>query len=78
MAKHGVSLRIDDDKIEALDQLAEALKRDRSFVINEAIESYLEVHKWQIKHIKKSVAQADQENFISELDVKKAFKKWRS
>lgn len=77
MAKLGVSLRIDDDKIEELDQIAKAAKRDRTFVINEAIESYLEVNKWQIGHIKASLEQADSEVFSTDTDVEKVLKKWR-
>ena len=51
MAKHGVSLRIDDEKIKQLDRLAEVSKRDRTFIINEAIEAYLDTNKWQIERI---------------------------
>jgi predicted transcriptional regulator len=77
MAKLGVSLRIDDDKIEELDQIAKVSKRDRTFVINEAIETYLEINKWQLEHIKKSLAQADQGKFAQASEVDKALKKWR-
>jgi len=77
MAKHGISLRIDDDKIDELDRLAKSQKRDRSFVINEAIATYLEINKWQINHIKASLAQANRGEFASEVDVAKVLKKWR-
>ncbi len=77
MAKHGISLRIDDDKIEALDQLAKIQKRDRTFVINEAIETYLEINQWHIAHIKASLAQAERGEFAKESDVAKVLKKWR-
>ena len=77
MAKHGVSLRIDDNKIDALDLLAKIQKRDRTFVINEAIETYLEINQWQIDHIKASLAQADRGEFAKDSEVSKAIKKWR-
>jgi len=77
MAKLGVSLRIDDDKIDALDKLAKAQKRDRTFVINEAIETYLEINKWQTEHIKASIAQADRGEFAQPNEVDKVLKKWR-
>ncbi len=35
-------------KREALDAVASALDRDRSYVINEAIEAYLDIHRWQM------------------------------
>lgn len=77
MAKQGVSLRIDEDKIEALDQLAKAQKRDRTFVINEAIETYLEINRWHIEHIEASLAQAERGEFTKESEVAKVLKKWR-
>ena len=77
MAKLGISLRIDDDKIDELDNLAKAQKRDRSFVINEAIETYLEINKWQTEHIKASIIQANQGKFSSVNEVDKVLKKWR-
>ena len=76
--KSTVSLRIDDEKIEELNQLAEATKRDRSFVINEAIELYLDVNKWQVDRIKTALKQADSGQFASSDEVKKAIIKWRN
>ncbi|HTW45447.1 MAG TPA: ribbon-helix-helix domain-containing protein [Acidobacteriaceae bacterium] len=37
-----VSFRIDADKVEALDKIAANMKRDRTFLLNEAVEAYLE------------------------------------
>lgn len=77
MSKHGISLRIDDDKIQEIDRLAKVAKRDRTFIINEAIDAYLDVHQWQLQHIEESVRQADQGKFASDSDVEKVLKKWR-
>ncbi len=77
MPKLGVSLRIDHDKIDEIDRLAKAQKRDRTFVINEAIETYLDINKWQTEHIKASLAQAERGEFAKPSEVDKAFKKWR-
>lgn len=76
--KQGISLRIEESKIAELDQLADSTQRDRSFLINEAIENYLEVQKWQIDHIKAALKQADAGEFATDADVSKALKKWRS
>jgi len=77
MAKNAVSIRIEEDKIDELDQLASLSKRDRSFLINEAIDLYLQVHHWQVQHIKSGLAQANQGQFASEAEVKKAFAEWQ-
>lgn len=76
--KLGISLRIEEDKIEELDQLAQVTQRDRSFLINEAIENYLEVQKWQVEHIKAALQQASDGEFASPDDVESVFKKWQS
>ena len=49
----------------------------RSYVLNEAVENYLDVRHWQIEHIKKGLRQAEQGHFAKDKDVKAAFAKWR-
>ena len=36
-----ISFRIDADKVAQLDSIAKAMDRDRSYLLNEAVESYL-------------------------------------
>ena len=59
MGKETVSFRIEVEKRAALDEVAEILERDRSAVINEAIDAYLEFHHWQVEHIKRGLAEAE-------------------
>ena len=59
MDKHTVSFRLDSDKVEALDALAEVLDRDRSYLLNEAVRTYLDVQQWHIEQIKAGLRQAD-------------------
>ncbi|MGQ0673117.1 MAG: CopG family ribbon-helix-helix protein [Hyphomicrobium sp.] len=66
-----LSFRTDSEKIEALDEVAEALDRDRSYVLNQAVDAYLEVYRWQTGHIRKAVAAADAGGpFIAHEDMK--------
>ena len=44
--KDAVTVRLDEQKRAELDCLASIMARDRSFLINEAIDSYLAVHRW--------------------------------
>lgn len=46
-----ISLRITGEKKDALDKIAASLDRDRSWVINEAIDNYLDLYQWQVEHI---------------------------
>jgi RHH-type rel operon transcriptional repressor/antitoxin RelB len=59
MASKQVSFRTEPEKIDALDRVAEALDRDRSYVINQALDAFLEVHNWQVAHFTAAKAEAD-------------------
>ena len=77
MGKTTITFRLDADKREALDTIAEVADRDRSYVLNEAIDAYLDAHQWQIEHIKKGLRQAEAGQFATEKEVAKAFARWR-
>jgi len=53
-----VSFRIEAKKIAELDDLGKAHARDRSFLLNEAVEAYLDEQRWQLAHIKEGLRQA--------------------
>jgi predicted transcriptional regulator len=77
MDKHTVSFRIDADKVSALDTLAEALDRDRSHLLNEAVAAYLDAQRWQVEQIQKSLRQADKGDLVPHGKVKQMARKWR-
>jgi predicted transcriptional regulator len=77
MDKHTVSFRIDADKVSALDTLAEALDRDRSHLLNEAVAAYLDAQRWQVEQIQKSLRQADKGDLVPHAKVKQMARKWR-
>ncbi len=57
--KKTVSFRLDAEKVAQLDDLGRTQARDRTFLLNEAVEAYLDVQRWQLAHIKESIRQAD-------------------
>jgi len=77
MTKETISFRIDRAKKTALDDVAAELDRDRSYVINEAVDTYLEVRRWQLEHIREGLRQAEAGEFASEDEVRQAFARWR-
>ena len=77
MSKQGISLRIEDKTIDEIDRLAKVAKRDRTFIINEAIDAYLDVHEWQLRRIDEAIVQADEGKFANSADVEKVLRKWR-
>ncbi len=77
MNRETISFRLQTKKKKRLDALATALDRDRSYLLNEAIDAYLEVHQWQIEHIQKGIRQADDGEFASDAEVAAAFARLR-
>ena len=77
MDKQTISFRIDADTVQALDEVAKALDRDRTYVLNEAVRNYLEVQQWQIEQIKEGIRQADAGQVIDHAEVKRIVKTWR-
>jgi len=77
MAREAITVRIDAEKRAALDALAGATDRDRSYLINEAIDAYLAVHRWQIAHIEEGLRQAEAGEFATDEDVATAFARWQ-
>jgi predicted transcriptional regulator len=54
-----VSFRLDAHKVAELDELGRAQARDRTFLLNEAVDAYLEVQRWQLAHIEEGIRQAE-------------------
>ena len=69
MGKSTITFRVEDDKKAELDEIADGLNRDRSYVLNEAVSAYIETHRWQIEHIKEGLRQADAGEFASDEEV---------
>ena len=69
MAKATVTFRTEADTGAALDRLASVLDRDRSYLINEAVEAFLPVHAWQIDHIADGLRPAEAGEFADEQKV---------
>ena len=77
MSRETISFRLESDKREALDAVASALDRDRTYILNAAIDAYLDVHQWQMDHIREGLRQANAGEFASEAEMKAAFSRRR-
>jgi predicted transcriptional regulator len=73
-----ITFRMDDEKVEVLDQLAVAMDRDRSYLLNEAVEDYLYIQQWQLEGIDRAIADADAGKFASDEEVRAAFEAFRT
>ncbi|RXV59162.1 hypothetical protein C6W92_15730 [Roseovarius sp. A46] len=45
-------------KVSEIDALANAMDRSRNYIVNQAIEQYLEANTWQMERIKSGIAAA--------------------
>ena len=77
MRTRSVTFRLDAQKAEALDAIAAGIDRDRSYVLNEAVRSYIDTYRWQVEHIQEGLRQADAGKFASDAEAASAFSKWR-
>ena len=72
-----ISFRIEASKKNRIDALAAIQDRDRSYVINEALNTYLELMDWQSAHVEEGLWQAEAEEFASDEEVAATFKLWQ-
>ncbi len=73
MKKVNVTCRLEEESVAFLDMLGKNLDRDRSYLIKDAVNHYIEMHRWQMDDIKKAIAEADAGDFASEKEVATMF-----
>jgi predicted transcriptional regulator len=66
-----ISFRIRPEVVETLDALAETMDRDRTYLLNEAVEHYLELNEYHIKLIEKGLRAAKAGDFVPDAEMKK-------
>jgi len=70
-----VSFRASAETIDALDSLAETQDRPRTYLINEAIKSYIELHAYQDSLVREGIADMKKGRVVSHEEVVRRFKK---
>ena len=78
MGSKTLTFRIEADKVLALDVLAQIQERPRSFLLNEAVDQYLELNKYHTAEIKAGMRQGDSgEEGLTVAAMRKTASKWR-
>jgi predicted transcriptional regulator len=72
-----ISFRMPAEKVETLDALAETMERDRTYLLNEAVERYLELNEYHIKLIEKGLRAAEAGDFVPQAEMKRLIAKMR-
>jgi predicted transcriptional regulator len=68
-----MTLRIDSEKRQIVEEIARARDWNLSAVIDEALDAYIAIHRWQIGHIEEGLRQAETGDFADEDEVSRAF-----
>ena len=75
MEKETISFRLDAEKKNAIDKIAESMERDRTYVLDQAISAYIDLQKWQIEHIEEGVKRAKAGEIATDDQVEALFDK---
>jgi predicted transcriptional regulator len=70
------TIRIDDEMLGRVDGLAKTLSRSRLWVINQAINRFLDYEKWYIKEVKDGLAEVERGEIAKDEEVVAKFRKW--
>ena len=70
MPLKATSVRLDDETLTRVGQMAEAMDRPRAWLMAEAIKQYVAREEWFICEVKKGVKAADEGRLIDHADIK--------
>ncbi len=70
------TVRLDDKILDRVDGLAKVLSRSRSWVINQAIERFLEYEDWFVREVEDGLAEVEKGEVASHEEVVATFRKW--
>lgn len=74
-AEKTISFRARTEQVDALDSLAAAQDRSRSYLINEAIANYIELHAYQDALVRKGLEELRKGRVVPHEDVVRRFGK---
>jgi len=76
MSLKPISLRLDENKLNQLDHLANEMGRSRNWALNQAIDKYLEYEVWFVQEIKAGIEESkDNNNLVDNNDVQNHLEK---
>jgi predicted transcriptional regulator len=73
-----ISFRISPEKVEALDAIARSMDRDRSYLLNQAVENYLSEQKRFAEWVAKGREDIQNGKFLSQEEVERRVEAWES
>ena len=70
------TVRMDDNLLHRVDGIAKSLSRSRSWIINQALERFVNYEEWFKLEVEEGLAEVDRGEVASDAEVKTAFNKW--
>ncbi len=70
MALKATSVRLDEDTLQRIGQMAESMDRPRAWLMAHAIKQYVEREEWFIHEVEKGIQAADEGRLVDHADVK--------
>lgn len=70
------TIRLSDETLSRVDTMADRLNRSRSWVINQAVDSYLSHEEWLVKEIHDGLTDLKQNDLATDDDIRRHLIKW--
>ncbi len=70
MPLKATSVRLDDETLKRIGQIAEAMDRPRAWLMAEAIKQYVDREEWFIYEVEKGIKAADKGRLIDHAEIK--------
>ena len=70
MPLKATSVRLDDDTLTRVGQMAKAMDRPRAWLMAEAIKQYVAREQWFIQQVEKGIVAADDGRLVDHADIK--------
>jgi predicted transcriptional regulator len=71
-----LSFRVRPEKARQLEELAAATERPKAWLLEQALDAYLEIQAWQVAHIEKGLRELDRGESVPHAEVATWLKSW--
>lgn len=70
------TVRMEDNLLQRVDGIAKSLNRPRSWIINQALERFVNYEEWYVQEVKDGLAEVENGDIATAGEVADSFKKW--
>ncbi len=70
------TVRMDDQLLDRVDGIAKSLSRPRAFVIQQALERFVDYEEWFMLEVNEGLAEVERGDVANDAEVRRTFSKW--